>query len=233
MANENLLHYYEDWMDREHKNRDLCVQVLIVDDQGDLFMHLDPDGARLEGHVREGSIIQFPRGKTPRYNASSGGVKQHEHPIDTALREMTKELHYAIVGEGVVELLAEIPMFACCQVKERLFTRTVSDVYLMAGLLVVYHASSDEVDQLKTIGEFIPVDELRRQISDHDDGFRPSFALGVDIYHALLHNGSVEQMVADHNRKLITVAVTTAWDPNIIFHQTPVLEQAVYEDAAL
>jgi hypothetical protein len=182
------------------------VQVAILNKEGKLFLHKDPDGSKLEAQSGPWGVI-YPNPRARRFNSVSGGGGS-EHPLEIAKREMEEELRTHFSGDGKFHFRSDLPVFACYQEKNK-------KGRLLGGLLVSYTVSPSEEISLQEIGRFWDLALVRRQISSgvRRELFRPAFQVMVEVLYRE-QNGSKQAAVEDYlqayNKRIISSVKTRA-----------------------
>lgn len=228
MANRELM-YYKDYREalNNAKNRTFLIQVVIFDKQGRVWVARDPDGGKLETHIAQDGTVFFPNTRQSRFNAVSGGIKKGEEPLASALREMQGELGGDCAGAGVFNLRDDLPLFL--HGHEKGLTG-----YLSAVLIAEYHPSDDELERLSQIGNFRNTETLLHRFNGSlKESFRPAFSFALELLEADAHDRPLDELVAEHDQRILTAMVTRTWPPWVIFQFPEILRGAVDADAQL
>jgi hypothetical protein len=219
------------------------VQVVIFDQEGRVFMRRDPDGNKLEGNIegveefglvgnREiGGYGVFISNSRPRkFNSVSGGAAFKEDPIEAAKREMKEELDGRFLGNGEFVFHDDLPVFACYQEGE-------NRAQLLGGLLVTYHASSEEIGLLSKEGRFWAMETVYRRVTPRSTNelFRPAFRVAIWILYNRDRAGSIEKLVEAVNSAMIDTAIYRSQENGIslslgIFEEQARLQALAWEN---
>ena len=195
------------------------VQVVLHDGDGRIFMRRDEDGRKIEGHRLKKGVV-FTNSRDTRFNSVSGGGAWGEDPLARAHIEMQEELEERYKGQGEFTFLDHVPVFACYQ--EDSLNR---EARLLAGVIVKYQATTEEIALLSRVGHFWDATVLGRWTGEIDsDIFRPAFRLSVGVV-SLASTDSpdtsdlIAGTIAQYNTEMIDAAVSRAAQEGLFLHR--------------
>lgn len=177
------------------RQRAFGVQILALDEDGNLFMRHDLDGHKEEGHVLTDRVV-FSNARRERFNSSSGGGGLNETLEQIAAREIDEELRGCRLGEGPMEYQSQVPGFVCYQGYPEKKTGRV-----LLGVAVHWYPSLREIALLAHHGHFWRPDTLVRTMDKYPDHFRPAFRHVVRLYAAGYGPQAMARVTAEYNTR--------------------------------